>query len=96
MRWRVARPVVESVKVGDDERRQNQAMKLTYSGCSGEDNVVEVASVDEEGARDHVKRSLGIEGVGTEKDKARDGSPASETCDELQLLRRDWNVECVV
>ena len=41
MRWRVARPVVESVKIGDDERRQNQAMKLVNSGCSGEDNVVE-------------------------------------------------------
>ena len=62
MQRRVARPVVGSVKVGDDERRQNQAMKLAYSECSGEDNVVEVASVDEEGVRDHVKRSLGIEG----------------------------------
>ena len=50
MRWRVARPVVESVKVGDDERRQNQAIKLTYSRCLGEDNVVGVASVDGEGA----------------------------------------------
>ena len=55
MQRRVARLVVGSVKVSDGERRQNQAMKLTYSGCSGEDNVVEVASVDEERARDHVK-----------------------------------------
>ena len=36
-------------------------MKLVNSGCSGEDNVVEVASVDEEGARDLVKTVVGIE-----------------------------------
>ena len=60
MQRRVARPVVESVKVGDDEWQQNQAMKLAYSECSGEDNVVEVASVDEEGARDLVKTVVGI------------------------------------
>ena len=54
MRWRVARPVVESVKIGDDERRQNQAMKLVNSGCSGEDNVVSMASVDGDGSKDLV------------------------------------------
>ena len=43
-----------------DKRRQNQAMKLAYSECSGEDNVVEVASVDEEGARDLVKTVVRI------------------------------------
>ena len=36
-------------------------MKLAYSECSDEDNVVEVASVDEEGARDLVKTVVGIE-----------------------------------
>ena len=60
MRWRVARPVVESVKIGDDERRQNQAMKLAYSGCSGEDNVVGMASVDGEGSKYLVKKIVEI------------------------------------
>ena len=62
MRWRVARLVVESVKIGDDERRQNQAMKLVNSGCSGEDNVVGMASVDGEGSKDLVKMIVRIEG----------------------------------
>ena len=53
--------VVRSVNIGHDERRQNQAMKLAYSGCSGEDDVVGVASVDGEGARDLVKTMVGIE-----------------------------------
>jgi hypothetical protein len=62
MRWRVARPVVESVMTGDDERRRNQVMKLACSGCSGEGDVVEVASVDEEGMQDLVKTVVEIEG----------------------------------
>ena len=57
----MARPVVESEMVGDDERRQNQAMKLAYSGCAGEDDVVGVASVEGEGMQNLVKRNLGIE-----------------------------------
>ena len=61
MRWRVARPVVESVKIGDNERRQNQAMELVNSGCSGEDNVVGMASIDGEGSKDLVKTVVGIE-----------------------------------
>ena len=61
MRWRVARPVVESVKIGDDERRQKQAMKLVNSGCSGEDSMVGIASVDGEGSKDLVKTIVGTE-----------------------------------
>jgi hypothetical protein len=33
MRWRVARPVVESELVGDDERRRNEAAKLGAPGA---------------------------------------------------------------
>ena len=60
MSRRVARPVVESVKIGDNERRQNQAMKLVNSGCSGEDNVVSMASVDGEGSKYLVKKIVEI------------------------------------
>ena len=47
--------------IGDDERRQNQAMKLVNSGCSGEDNVVGMASVDGEGSKDLVKTIVEID-----------------------------------
>ena len=48
--------------IGDDERRQNKAMKLVNSGCSGEDNMVGMASVDGEGSKDLIKTIVGIEG----------------------------------
>ena len=48
--------------IGDDERRQNQAMKLVNSGCSSEDNVVGMASIDGEGSKDLVKTIVRIEG----------------------------------
>ena len=51
MRWRVAHPVVESVKIDNDERQQNQVMKFAYSWYSGEDDVVGVTSVDGEGSQ---------------------------------------------
>ena len=44
--------------VGEYQRRRTvtkQSGEARCSGCSGEDNMVEVASVDEEGARDEVK-----------------------------------------
>ena len=36
-------------------------MKLANSGCSGEDNVVGMASVDGKGSKDLVKMIVGIE-----------------------------------
>ena len=52
--------------VDDDQGRRTatkRSGKARCSGCSGQDNVVEVASVDEEGARDLVKMMIGIEGI---------------------------------
>ena len=58
---------VESFSSGgvvDDDRGRRTATKQSgearCSGYSGEGNVVEVASVDEEGARDLVKMVVGI------------------------------------
>ena len=46
---------VVSEAIGDDGWRRDEVMKLGRSGCSGEDDEVGVASVDEDRMQDHVK-----------------------------------------
>ena len=61
MQRRVARPVVESVMITGDERRRNEAAKLSGPGALLKTKWSRVASVEVKGSQDLVKKIVEIE-----------------------------------
>ena len=61
MQRRVARPVVESVMIRGDERRRNEAAKLSAPVALVKTTWSRVASVEVKGSQDLVKKIVEIE-----------------------------------